>query len=124
MFPLAGKQFPSSGDELATSIHDALADVLSLPNKKSGVNISGGTFPQLKTVKINLDGAAVSASEPPPKPEPAGKRQRGVTVERLEVTAQPIRYEKTKLNLKIAGSGLAFDFARDKKGNPLLVLTD
>ena len=73
---------------------------------------------------MNLDGATVSASEPPPTPEAVGKRQKGVTVDRLEVSGQPIHYEQTKLNLKLSASGLAFDFGRDKKGNPLLVLSD
>ena len=40
------------------------------------------------------------------------------------MTAQPIEYEHAKLNLKLSGSGLVFDFARDKKGHPLLVLCD
>ncbi|MDQ3441657.1 MAG: hypothetical protein M3478_15040, partial [Planctomycetota bacterium] len=123
MFPLAGKNFPTSSDELATSIEEALGDVFTLP-KKNGVTIDGAKFPALKTVKINLSGATVSAKEPPPKPRPVGKRQPGVRVAKLEVTGQPIQYEQTKLSLKVTGSGLAFDFARDKKGNPLLVLAE
>ncbi|HEV2292681.1 MAG TPA: hypothetical protein VGR35_02430 [Tepidisphaeraceae bacterium] len=123
MFPLAGKNFPTSSDELATSIEEALGEVFAMP-KRSGVTVDGAKFPALKTVKINLTGATISAKEPPPKPKPTGKRQPGVRVEKLEVTGQPIQYEQTKLNLKVAGSGLAFDFARDKKGKPLLVLAE
>jgi hypothetical protein len=121
MFPLAGKDFPTSSEQLAVSIEEALGEVFTLP-KKSGVAVEG-KFPALKTVKINLSGATVGAKEPPPKSKPVGKRQPGPTVAKLDVTAQPIQYEQTKLNLKVTGSGLAFDFARDKKGNPLLVLT-
>jgi hypothetical protein len=124
MFPLAGKNFPSSSDELATSIQDALAEVFTMPTKKNGVTVDGAKFPQLKTVRINLSGATISAREPPPKPKPTGKRQPGVRVAKLEVIGQPIQYEQTKLNLKVTGSGLAFDFARDKKGHPLLILAD
>lgn len=123
MFPLAGKDFPSSSDELATSIEEALGEVFALP-KKDGVTINGAKFPALQTVKINLSGATVSAKKPPPKPKPVGKRQAGVRVAKLEVSGQPIQYEQTKLNLKVTGSGLVFDFARDKKGNPLLVLAE
>lgn len=125
MFPLAGKDFPSSADELAVAIQDALTDVFELPGRNgTGVNVTGPKFPALKTVRINLNGATVSATEPPPKPKPTGKRQPGPHVDKLEITAQPIQYENTKLNLKVTGSGLQFDFARDKKGHPLLVLTD
>jgi hypothetical protein len=124
MFPLAGKEYPSSSDELSEAIETALAEVFTIPGKKGAVSVSGGKFPSLKSVKIDLDGASVSATEPPPKPKPAGKRQEGIEVEKFELTGQPIEYENTKLNLKVSGSGLVFDFGRDKKGNPLLVLTD
>ena len=124
MFPLTGKAFPTSSDELAASIKEALAEVFTLSGKSSGVSIAGGKFPSLKTVKIDLDDATVSASEPPPKPKATGKREAGVSVEKLEVSARPINYEGTKLDLKVSGSGLRFDFGRDKKGRPLLVLTE
>ncbi len=122
MFPLAGKDFPTTANELAASIEKALAEVFTLA-KSNGVTVEG-KLPSLKAVKIDLSGATVSASEPPPKPKPAGKRGPAVKVDKLEVTGQPIHYQKTKLNLKVTGSGLAFDFAHDKKGKPLLVLTD
>src|SRR5215210_3554356 len=122
MVPLAGKDFPDSSDDLAASIEEALGEVFTLP-KKNGVTVEG-KFPALKTVKINLNGASISAKEPPPKPKPTGKREPGPKVAKLEVTGQPIQYEQTKLNLKVTGSGLAFDFAKDKKGNAMLVLTD
>lgn len=123
MFPLAGKEFPTSSDELASSIEEALGKVFTMP-KSNGVVVDGAKFPSLKTVKINLSGATVSAKKPPPKPTPVGKRQAGVRVDKLEVTGQPIQYEQTKLHLKVTGSGLAFDFARDKSGKPLLVLAE
>lgn len=124
MFPLAGKKFPGSSDELAASIHDALATVLSLPNNSSTVAAKGDRFPHIATLEVNLDGASVIGKAPPPKPIPSGKRQPGIEVERLDVSAQPIKYEKSKLDLTIKASGVNFDFGRDKKGNPLLVLTD
>ncbi|HYO08962.1 MAG TPA: hypothetical protein VER17_08310 [Tepidisphaeraceae bacterium] len=125
MFPLAGKQFPTSAEDLQSAIDDALAEVFTLPGKSGGVSIGGaGKFPAIKTVTIDLDGATVSASKPPPKPLGTGKREPGPRVEKLELTAQPIKYEQAKLNLKVNATGLKFDFDRDKKGKPLLVLTD
>lgn len=124
MFPLAGKKFPSSGIELAASIHDALASVLSLPNNSSTVTAKGDRFPRISALKVNLNGASVIGKKPPPKPVPSGKREPGIEVEQLDVSAQPIKYEKSKLDLTIKARGVSFDFGRDKKGNPLLVLTD
>ena len=125
MFPLAGKSFPDSAEDLESAINTALSDVFTLDGKNSGAHIEATKFPNIKTVKINLDDATVSANKPPPKPIPTGKhRETGPKVEKLDLSAQPIHYEKAKLNLKVNATGLKFDFDKDKKGNPLLVLTD
>lgn len=123
MFPLAGKEFPQSADELAAAIGEALRQVLTLPNKDAAVTAEG-KFPSIKKLKVNLNNAEVSATRPPPKPQPTGKRQKGIEVDQLEVSGKPIKYEKNKLELELKASGVTLDFARDKKGQPLLVLTD
>jgi hypothetical protein len=124
MFPLAGKTFPTSKEELAKQIRDAMDAVLTLPKKADPVVAEGGSFPSVKKLKINLNGASVSAKEPPPKPKPSGKREPGIEVEQLEVTGHPIQYENRKLELDLKGKGLRFDFGRDKKGQPLLILAE
>lgn len=123
MFPLAGKNFPQDADELAAAIRDALTDVIELPKPDAAVQITGNGFPQLKQVKVNLSGATISATEPPPKPKPTGKRQPGVSVANLEVVGKPIKYEQNQLDLSLKARQVSFDFARDKKGHPLLVLS-
>jgi hypothetical protein len=126
MFPLAGDELPTSAEELATAIEDAIREVFTLP-KKAGVTVEAGgaKFPHLKQVTINLDGAKlITPDEPPPKPIGVGKRKRGITVDRLEVSGHPIQYEGTKLELDIEATGLAFDFDRDEEGRNVLVLTD
>jgi hypothetical protein len=129
MFPLAGKDYPTSADDLAAAINDALAEVFTVrPGKvgdNSAVAATGGKFPEIKNVTIDLDGARVSADSPPPKPVGTGKKRApGPRVDKLQLSAQPIQYDQAKLNLKLSASGLKFDFDRDKKGSPLLVLTD
>jgi hypothetical protein len=122
MFPLAGDDFPTTAEDLGTAIEDAIRDVFSLP-KSAGVTVTGGAkFPDIKQVSIDLSGAKLSATEPPPKPIGVGKRNPGPTVGRLEVTGHPILYEQTKLDLDLHATGLRFDFDRDKGGRPLLVL--
>lgn len=124
MFPLAGKDFPTSSRELVTAIEEALADVFTLPENQKAVSVSGGDFPDLKTVSINLDGAAVRMAGPPPKPVGVGMRKRGIVVDKLEVSAHPIRYQHARLDLDVTARRLRFDFDRDEKGHPLLVLSD
>jgi hypothetical protein len=124
MFPLAGKTFPKTLEELTTAIHGALADVFDLPQADKTVKATGGDYPTIKKLSIDLDGATVRAKEPPPKPKPAGKREPGVTVGQLEVSGHPIRYENSKLEIDLKAKGVKLDFAKDKNGHPLLVLTD
>jgi len=124
MFPLSGKTFPQDAETLAEAIRGALAEVISLPKPDTAVKIEGNGFPRLKQVKVNLSGAQISAKEPPPKPNPTGKRQAGVSVGNLEVAGKPIRYEQNKLDLSLRARDVTFDYARDKKGQPLLVLTN
>src|SRR5688572_11849783 len=99
MFPLAGKKFPASADDLADAITTALADVFDLPGDNT-VDFSGGKYPAIKSVKVDLDGATVSANKPPPKPLGTGKREPGPHVDKFDLSAQPIQYEQAKLNLK------------------------
>ena len=125
MFPLAGKAFPSSPDELATAIHDALAEVITFPKKSSAVTLEGGKWPAIKHAKVDLSGASISAGEPPPPPPKAkGKRTSGVEVDQLDVIGHPFHVEESKLNLTLKAHKVSFDFAHDAKGQATLVLTD
>jgi hypothetical protein len=123
MFPLAGKSFPKSDRELTDAIRGALLDVFSLPKDADAVTAAGG-FPDLKKLTIDLDGARVTATDPPPKPAPAGKRTSGLTVAQLEVSGRPIHYGNGKVDVYLKAKGVEFDFAKDKGGHPLLVLAD
>jgi len=66
MFPLAGKKFPTSAGELADALTTALAGVFTVQSGDA-VDVTGGKFPSVKTVTINLDGAVVSVNKLPPR---------------------------------------------------------
>lgn len=124
MFPLAGKDFPQSSEELATAIHDALEEVLSFPKENNAVSVEGGKYPAVKQVKVDLSNATVDTKEPPPPPKPKGKRQEGITVEKLDVLGHPIKYQDSKADLSLNARNVSFDFAHDAGGKPMLVLKD
>lgn len=125
MFPLAGKKFPHSVEELESSINKALSQVFDLRKKQAaGAEVKGAELSHVKLVAVDLDDAAVSAREPPPKPVGIGKREPGPHVDKLELSGRPIRYDQAALDLKLSATGLKFEFDRDKQGNPLLVLSD
>jgi hypothetical protein len=125
MFPLAGKSFPTSPDELATAIQEALAEVVELPKKGDPVTVEGGKWPNLKHVKVDLSGATIDPTKPPPAPPKAkGKRQPGISVDQLDFVGQPIHAAKSKLDVTLKAHKVSFDFAHDASGQAMLVLTD
>lgn len=123
MFPLAGKTFPQTAAELSSSIQSALADVLTFPGKGSPVTVDAPNYPAVNRLAVDLSGARVTAKTPPPRPQPTGQREPGITVDQLDVTGKPVLYENGKANLEVRGKGLTFQFARDQQGHPLLVLS-
>ena len=124
MFPLAGEDFPKSSEDLACAIRDALAEFLSLPDRTEIVVVEGGVFPEVDHVKVDLTNAIVTIDAPPPVPMPQGKRTPGITVGRLDVLGQPIRYQDARANFDFSASEVRFDFARDRAGKAILVLAD
>ena len=124
MFPLAGKDFPTSSDELAAAIQEALSEYLTLAKKTAAIIVKGGKWPAIAQAKVDLSGAKVSVTEPPAPPKPKGKREPGITVGHLEVLAHPLRYENSKADLALDAHQVSFDFARDAKAKPILVLKD
>lgn len=124
MFPLAGKAFPTNAEELETSIRSALDEVLTFPKKGTPVEIDAPKYPTIKRLKVDLSDAKVSVKEPPPQPKPSGKRQTGIEVDQLDVQGHPVQYESSKVNFDLKGKQVTFEFAHDKKGKALLVLTD
>lgn len=124
MFPLAGKDFPTSRDQLAKAIQEAMSKYLTFPRKGSVVTAEGGTWPDIKRARLDLSGARVIGDELPMPPRPEGKRQPGVTVSQLEVVGQPIHAQNSQLNLSLEASSVRLDFARDTEGKPMLVLKE
>lgn len=124
MFPLSGTQFPASVDELKTAIRGGLAEVLTLANPQSAVQIEGGSWPALDRMIIDLNDSTIRVTQPPPKPKPGDDRQKGITIHQLQVLGHPIRYGRSAGELDVSASSVALDFAHDQNGKALLLLAD
>lgn len=124
MFPLAGKGFPESTDELANAIREALSKYLIFPRNNSIVTAEGGTWPDIRRARVDLSGARVNGEQLPMPPRPEAKRLPGISVSQLEVVGQPIYFQNSRLDVSLKASGVRFDFARDAEGRPMLFLKD
>lgn len=125
MFPLAGTSFPNSAEDLVVAIRKALAEVISFPAKADPVRAEGGKWPSINRVALDLTGATIDPTKPPPAPPKLkGEREPGVEVDQLKVSGEPILIGKSKLNLALDGHDVSFDFARDASGQAMLMLRD
>jgi len=124
MFPLAGNAFPTTPDGLASALRGSLSEHLTFPPGAQGVVVAGEDLLNLKSVLIDLSGAAVAIRQPPPKPVVTGPRQPGVASDRLQVVAKPLRIETASAQFDFNAQGVKCDFARDQNGKPLLVIAD
>jgi hypothetical protein len=122
MFPLSGKTFPTSNQELIQAMQGALAQLLELPAGRSPVVIRGGAFPAIAEVTIDLSGARLRDAVAPARAASQGKP--GITVGRLEVIARPIYYQQSRADFSMTAGELALDFARSAEGDAMLVLRD
>lgn len=123
MFPLSGTTFPASIDELKAAIRGGLSEVLKLRDPSSAIQIQGA-WPALESMTIDLNDATLQMTQPPPKPKPKDDRQKGITVQQLEVLGHPIRYGRSAADLAVSATGVALDFAHDQSGRALLLLSD
>jgi len=78
----------------------------------------------LGRVVVDLSGAVLRVSVPPPRPVPQEPREPGVTVGELQILGKSIGYEKSRLDLGLNARNLRFDFAHDGTGRAMLVLAD
>jgi hypothetical protein len=124
MFPLSGSDFPTSIDELKSAIRGGLSEVLTLTNPDSAIRIEGGAWPALDRMTIDLNDATLRITQPPPKPKAKDDRQKGITVERIEVLGHPIRYGRSAADLGLSAGNVRLDFAHDQNGRALLLLGD
>jgi hypothetical protein len=122
MFPLLRTTAPQSVDELWQAIVKSLSEMFLFGDPKSVVQISGGAWPALDRMVVNLSGAVLKVSQPPPKPQPGSSRQAGISVDQFEVIGRPIRYEQNQLQLELKARAVRFDFAPDNNGQIIALL--
>jgi hypothetical protein len=123
MFPLAGKEFPTTPAALATALRESLAEHLTFPAGARGVEATGNSLQSLQQVVVDLSGAKAEIKPPPPKPVITGPRTPGVSADRLHVLAHPLRVQDASAHFELEATGVKCDFARDQNGKPLLVPT-
>jgi hypothetical protein len=124
VFPLAGDEIPRTGGQLAESLLGGWRDIFSFPDRSHVVELTGGRYPAIDTVTVDLSGAVANPrhkSAPIPDPIPSS---RSLAVNHFSMVAEPLLSHRAKINMRVTGTGVRFDLQHDKQGKPILMLAD
>ena len=118
MVSLRRKQLPSSRDELAQALDEALRRYV----RKSGsiVAIRSRVFPYLDEIAINLN-AAQFDSPPPAPPAAAGERKPAFEAALVRLSAQNISVRGVPANLQIEAHDIVLQKTDDANGEIILL---
>ena len=116
MFILGGQDFPRSGEQFLSALNDGL----KLFGSPRGATIEGDNFPRFEKLRIDLTGGRVLAEMRPS--EGVSDRSSGVSARRLEVVAEPIRFEESAFQFHLGADEVQLDFQRNSDRRPVLTL--
>lgn len=120
MFPLDAPVFPASAEELAASLESGLRRLFRVDRPGPIVRVTGGTWPALERVIVDLAGAELVTAEPPPRPG-GNHRQPGFFVRDWRVSAPGVRRGGVTGDLELTAQDLRLDYDLDERGRTLLV---
>ncbi len=119
MIPLAGPTFPASHQELRDAITQGLVHYGITP---SAVDVEGGAFPDVESLRINLSGARVTREMRIASAGVSGAER--VHVGTVDVFAQPLHFETAPLQLRLHAKSATLAAAQSGTGDPMLTLLE
>jgi hypothetical protein len=122
MFPLSGEGFPSSSEELARGIREMVTAFVTLPEPHDSVVASGGIFPDVDALMVDISGGTIRENAAPPRPPANPQRRPGICAHELSVVGRNVRIRGGSLDLELHGRDVRFDFARSENHRPWLML--
>lgn len=119
MFPLRTRTFPATAVDLEHLLNKCLRELVTA--RRDPVRVIDASFPALKEIVINLDGAEIRPS--PPKPRPAkGENAPALTVEKFSLSGSGVLIGPASVNLVLDARGVDVDRDLDTEGEILLSL--
>jgi hypothetical protein len=119
MLSLLRKNFPSSKDELAQALDEALRRFA--PKKGPIVDVSARVFPYIDEIAINFDGVQFD-SRPPSFSPAVGETKPALEAASVRVAGRNISVQGAPLNLQIEARDLVFHKGEDANGDAVLIV--
>ncbi|HWE95630.1 MAG TPA: hypothetical protein VG269_16820 [Tepidisphaeraceae bacterium] len=126
VFPLGPGALPVTREDLVTSLTKAWKEKIRFPEGGEIVQVEGGRYPALGSLKINLAGGIFdpdrTREDRSPGLRPSGKVESRVAARDFAFDCQPLICEKAKLNVHVAATDARLDVEHDNLGRPMLML--
>lgn len=124
IMPLSSPAVPATGPLLIDSLVTAWKAGLKLPDPAAVVSLTGGTYPAVGDMKVNLSGASVLSGKDRPQVGALVPTTQQVTAGQLSMVADPIETFGAKLHTRVSATGVTLSLQKDKAGSPILLMTD
>jgi hypothetical protein len=118
MLPLAGSALPSSPEALREALKKGL---MAHSVSAHSIAASGGEWPQLDDLTLDLTGAQVTRDTKLPVAK--GAESSGIEVAKFQLQADPMRLEKTPARLFLKAANATLNFVKGKGAESALTLT-
>ena len=119
MFPLFRKLFPSHKADLVEALDEALHRFFEKPGPI--VTLRSRVFPYVDEIAINLDGAIIDLSPPPPA-QAEGETGRAFETAAVNVTGRRVSVGGIPLDLRLELRDAIFDWGYDATAHAVLIL--
>ena len=119
MIPLFRKLFPSHKADLIEALDEALHRFVEKPGPI--VDLRSRVFPYVDLIAINLDGAIIDLSPPPPA-QAEGETGRAFETNIVNVIGRRISVAGVPLDLRMEMRDSIFDWGYDANGEAVLIL--
>src|SRR5262245_6165283 len=122
MFSLGTVSFPPTAEALGEALKLSVAELVRSPDGPR-VQIEDRDYPNLSSIRIDLDGANAGDRLPPP-PIPKGQVEPALQTDHFQISARPLRIQSAPVEFNCEAHKVKIAQARDEAGNLLLLLKD
>jgi hypothetical protein len=127
VFQFGADGMPLTADGFALALDEGCRRGVRLPSGAQVVEIEGGEgYPSLRALRVNFSDAKIDldpkrkTSKPPENYVPRG----GFRAASFQVLGHRLAIEDAHLSVGVTASDVRFDFTRDRKGRPFLMLAE
>ena len=125
IFPMAQAPTPGEPQSLERAMTDGWRSRMIVPQGANLVEIEGGNhYRSLDSMLIDLSNVAIDYDRDQKKLRPKGHVRDSLRVANFEFVANPLVLEKSKMLINMSVSDAKLDLRQDRRGRPMLTLTD